>query len=107
MKCFHFIFNPKHQVGVYEELLLQVGNNTVSVSLSVKKVYFDTSLTMERQVNAKSKTCYYQICNIGHIRWYITLDVFKTLAHALITSRLDYGNTLLCTYRKYRILLPG
>ena len=91
------IFNPKHQVRMNEELRLQVGNNTVSVASSVKNlgVYFDTSLTMERQVNAISKACYYQIRNIGHIRRYITLDACKTLAHALITSRLDYGNALL------------
>jgi len=85
------IFNPKHQVGINEELRLQVGKNTVSVGSSVKNlgIYFDTSLTMERQVNAISKAaCYYQIRNIG----YITLDACKTLAHALITSRLDYGN---------------
>jgi len=80
-----------------EELRLQVGNNTVSVASSVKNlgVYFDTSVTMERQVNTISKACYYQIRNIGHIIWYITLDACKTIAHALITSRLDYGNTLL------------
>jgi len=57
------IFNPKHQVGINEELRLQVGKNTVSVVSSVKNlgVYFDTSLTIERQVNAISKACYYQI----------------------------------------------
>ena len=75
------------------ELRLQVGKNTVSVASSVKNL--DTSLTMERQVNAISKACYYQIRNIGQIRRYITLDACKTLAHALITSRLDYSNALL------------
>jgi len=91
------IFNPKHQVSMNEELRLQIGNNTVSVALSVKNVgvYFDTSLNMERQINAISKACYYQIRNIGHIKRYITLDACITLAHALITSRLDYGNALL------------
>ena len=74
--------------------MIQVGNYTVSVASSVKNlgVYFDTSLTTKRQVNAISKACYYQIHNIGHIRRYITLDAYKTVAHALITSRLDYGN---------------
>ena len=50
---------------------------------------------MERQVNAISKACYYQIHNSGHIRRYITLDACKTLAHAMITSRLYYGNAFL------------
>jgi len=51
------MFNSKYQVRVTEELWLQVGKNTVSVRSSVKNVgvYFDASLTMERQVNATSK----------------------------------------------------
>jgi len=85
----------------------QVGNKTVSVALSVKNlgVYFDTSLTMERQVNAISKICYYQIRNIGHIWGYITLDACKSLAHALIIYRLDYGNALL--YGRPSSLMTG
>ena len=89
------IFNPKYQVRLNEELRLQGSNNTVSVSSPVKNlgVYFDTSLATERQVNPVSKACYYQIRNIGHIRRYITLEACKTLAHALITSRLDSKHT--------------
>ena len=112
------IFDTKHQVGINEELRLQVGRNTVSVASSAKNlgIYLDTSLTMDRQVNAISKACYYQIRNIGHIRRYITLDTCETLAHALITSRLDYNNALLYglpstlmtrQQKKYIILLPG
>ena len=108
------MINPKRQVRINEELRLQVGKNTVSVISSVKNlgVYFDTSLTIESQVNAISKACYYQIRNIGLIRRYVTLDVCKTLVHALITYRLDYGNAFLyglpstLSYRKYRILIP-
>jgi len=95
------IFNPKHQVGINEESRLQVGKNTVSVPSSAMNlgVYFDTSLTMERQVNAISKACYYQIPYIGHIRRYITLDACKTLAHILITSRLDYATLSYVVFR--------
>jgi len=80
-----------------EELQLQVGNNTVSVASLVNTlgVYFDTSLTMKRQVNAISKAWYYQIRNIDHIRRYIAFDACNTLADALITSQLDHGNAFL------------
>ena len=48
---------------------------------------------MERQVNAiSSACCYYGIRNIGHIGLYIKTNAHKTLARALITSRLDHGN---------------
>ena len=66
---------------------------------------------MEKQVIAISKVCYYHIRNNGSIRRYITRDAYKTLAHALITSRLDYGNALLYglprtdgVYKEYIIL---
>ena len=51
---------------------------------------FDTSLTMEKQVNAISRVCYYQIRDISQIWKYITMDACKMLVHDLIESRLDY-----------------
>jgi hypothetical protein len=58
-------------------------------------VVFDKTLNMEKQVSATSKSCFYQIRNIGRIRTYITDDAFKTLVNSLVTSRLDYGNVML------------
>ena len=59
---------------------LQVGDKTVYIA---------------ELVNSVSKSCYYNIHNIGSIRNYITRNACKTLAHALIIPRLDYGNALL------------
>ena len=42
-----------------------------------------------------AKSCYYQLRNIGQIRSSITEGACRTLVHALVTSRLDYGNGLL------------
>ena len=57
--------------------------------------YFDKHLTNEKQVSAIVKSCYFHICNIGRIRRFITTSACKTLVNSLVTSRLDYGNTLL------------
>ena len=80
-----------------EGIQLQVVENTIRVAGSVKNlgVYFDTSLTMEKQINAISKVCYYHIRNIGSIRRYITSDACQSSVHALITSKLNYCNALL------------
>ena len=51
----------------------------------------DSGLTMEKQVNAISKSCFYHIRNIGKVRQYITNNACKTLVQALVTSRLDYA----------------
>ena len=109
------IFNPKHKSRrMTEDIQLQVSEKTIRVAGSVRKlgVYFETSLTIEKQVNAISKVCIYEIRNIGSIRRYIRRDACKTLAHALITSRLDYDNaplyglpgTLIAHLQEYRIL---
>ena len=42
--------------------------------------------------DAISSACYYHTRNICRA---ITGDTFKTLAHALVTSRLDYDNPLI------------
>ena len=58
-------------------------------------VVFDSRLSMEAQVAQTAKSCYYQLRNIGQIRSSITEGACRTLVHALVTSRLDYGNGLL------------
>ena len=55
----------------------------------------DSALTMEKQLNAISKSCFYHIRIISKVKQYITNDVCKILDQALVTSRLDYGNALL------------
>ena len=75
------VFCMKHQVGINEELRLQqVGYCFCSiVSEELRSIY----------------SIHPSPCNIGHNRRYITLDAYKTLGHALITSWLDYCNALL------------
>ena len=50
---------------------------------------------MEKHVNNLSRSCYYQIRNIGKIRKCLTTDACRTLVQANVTSRLDYANSLL------------
>ncbi|XP_046578768.1 uncharacterized protein LOC124286436 [Haliotis rubra] len=86
--------NPKVDTS---DMQVQVGDSSVKSADTVKNlgVHFDHKLTMERQVNAIAKSCYFQIRSISAIRRYITEDCCKTLVHALVTSRLDYGNCLI------------
>ena len=91
------IFNPKYQSSkMIDDMQFQVGEKTMRVAVSERNsaVCIDTSQTTENQGNAISKICCHHFRNIGSIRPYITRDAWKTLAHALITSRLDYGNAL-------------
>ena len=77
------IFNTKHKSRkMTEDIQLQVCEKSICVTESVK---------MKQQVNAIPKDCYYDIRNVGDIRRYVTRNAYKTLANALLISRLDNG----------------
>ena len=56
---------------------------------------FDASMSMTEHISKVCKTAYFHLRNIGAIRKMITQDAAEKLVHALITSRIDYGNALL------------
>ena len=55
----------------------------------------DSHLDMDKHVNSVSRSCFMQIRQIGQIRQYLTVDATKSLINSLVTSRLDYCNSLL------------
>ena len=91
------IFRPRRQPLSPQDYSIQIGGNTLTPVSHVRNlgVIQDSCLTMERQVNNISRTCYHHIRNIGKIRRSITTDACRTLVQATVTSRLDYGNVLL------------
>ena len=58
-------------------------------------VIFDQHITMDIHVNNVIKTCFYQLQNISKIRYFLDDDTTKLLVNSLVTSRLDYCNSLL------------
>ncbi|KAJ1112958.1 hypothetical protein NDU88_001218 [Pleurodeles waltl] len=54
----------------------------------------DSSLSMSRQVNSVTSACFNTLRMLRKIFRWIPTDTRKTVTHALVTSRLDYGNTL-------------
>jgi len=55
----------------------------------------DSKMTMEQHVNSVCRSCYAQLRQIGHIRQYLNICATKSLVNALVTSRIDYCNSLL------------
>ena len=61
-------------------------------------VVLDSGLDMSAQVSQVSRMCqsaYFQLHNIAKIRHCLTVNACKTIVHALVTSKLDYGNAVL------------
>jgi len=78
-------------------LTLKIGECEIIQSVKAKNlgVMFDNVLSMDLQVNAICKSTNYYLRNISSIRKLLTQEATEKLIHALITSRLDYCNSLL------------
>ena len=76
---------------------LRIGNDVVHTSESARNlgVIFDECLTMEKHVSAMCKQGFFHLRNIAKIKPYLTEESLLTIAHAFVTSKLDYCNSLL------------
>ena len=68
---------------------------TLSDTIKTLGVTLDKQLTFNSHVSAITKSCYYHIRSLRHIRSSLTDDMAKSVAVSLISSRLDYANSLL------------
>ena len=59
-------------------------------------VQLDSAMSMAAHVSRTCRTAYAQLRCISRIRSSLTVSARKTLVHALVTSKLDFGNAALC-----------
>ena len=91
-------FSSKHNEKHVKDLSIQIGHVPIPIKSVVRDlgIYLDTCLTMEDHVNRVARTCYMHLRMISVIRSFLTVDAMKSLVACMVTSRLDYGNALLC-----------
>ena len=72
-------------------------DNDICPSDSVRNsgVAFDSDFSFHKHVSNICKSCFYHIRDLRRIRRHIPLSTAKTISNALISSRLDYCNSLL------------
>ena len=84
-----------------------LGLQTTSVKAARKLgVIFDTNFSFRSHVSAVCRSCRYHIRDLRRICRYLSLDSAKLLAHALVSSRLDYCNSLLFGIADKEIIRP-
>ena len=66
-------------------------------------VIIDQDLSLKKQVNAICRSCYGHLRSIIQIRPYVTKSAAHTIVQSLISSRLDYCNSLLAELPQYLI----
>jgi hypothetical protein len=59
-------------------------------------VTIDSTLSFDKHVSNVVRSCNYHLHALRHIRPLITEDTAKTIGFSLVSSRLDYCNSLLC-----------
>ena len=76
---------------------ISVAGSTVPFSPQVKLlgVTLDNSLSSNKHVASVSKSCFFHLRALRHIRHTLTDDAAKTTASSLVESRLDYANAVL------------
>ena len=91
------LFSSKHHSQHISDITVKVGDSQIVPSQYVRNLgaFFDSRMDMEQHVNAVSRSCYAQLRQIGHIRQYLSNNTTQTLINSLVTSRLDYCNSLL------------
>lgn len=66
-------------------------------------VQMDDELRMDKQVNSICKSCYMHLKSIKYIRPFLTKNATIAIVQALISSRLDYCNSLLYGISNYLV----
>ena len=81
--------NPLHQFQ------LPVHPSSFNHLSRIWGVYLDSRMSFDRQVSETCKASYFHIRALRHIRPSLTTEACKTIAAAIVGSRLDYCNSLL------------
>jgi len=86
-----------HKQSTSASIFLRASNNNLLQPLNLVKnlgIILDNSLTMDDQISAVVKTCFFHIRNISKIRKVINAETCKILETSLMFSQLDYCNAL-------------
>jgi len=79
------------------QVSVNISGVTVTIPLSshvkILDVVLDPRITLSE--HTISKSCFYHICALKHIRDSLDSSMIRTIAAALVTSLLDYANSVL------------
>ena len=86
----------RQQLAKIDTKTMTIGEHSIESSTSAKNlgVTFDSELGMDLHVNNITRSCFYQLRQLRSIRRSLSTYAAKTLVHSLISSRVDYCNSI-------------
>ena len=89
---------PNNRIPQPPPLCIDVCGCSIIASTNIRDlgVQLDSAMSMAAHVSRTCRTAYAQLRCISRIRSSLTVSARKTLVHALVTSKLDFGNAALC-----------
>ena len=97
---FLLIGNDRQRAKYSNVFPLELMGNEVVSSSSARNLgfMFDEDFSMDSHIKNLCKNCYYHIRDFRRIRAHMDVSVATSLANALVSSRLDYCNSLFCSF---------
>jgi hypothetical protein len=99
------LLGTPQQLAKLQSTTVHIGDSNIQPSDSARNIgaIFDRHLTMDKHINVVCRVANFHLRNIRNIRSLLTTDACKTLVHSLVTSRLDYANSLLAGISKNQL----
>jgi len=85
--CFGTDIMPQAQCSTYEQVNIHMKN--------MNGITIDSHLSLDQHVSSVCRSSYFHLCALRHIRSMLTYDMAKSVAVTLVSSRLDYANSVL------------
>ena len=92
------LLGTKQQLAKVDINSITVGESVVNTKPVVRNLgsWFDSQLSMSTHISKLCSSAFFHLHNISRIRKFLSREETKTfLVHALVTSRVDYFNSLL------------
>ena len=100
------IFGSKRQRDKLKACFpINILGNSLCPDDSVKNlgVWFDSDFSLSKHVQNVCKSCFVKLRDFRHVRRFLTHDVSVLVANALVSSRLDYCNSLFRSLSKFNL----
>ena len=109
LKCVHYefiIFGSKSQADKLKASFpIDILSSPICSVESVNNlgVWLDSDFSLSKHVQNVCKSCFMQLHDFRHVRWFLIHDGSLHVANAVVSSRLGYCNSLFRSLSKFNL----